>query len=670
MEAKQSALRDEQTDAMSAIQNPAGFVSRAVVHSIESPALEGEKFSTVGRYELLKGRAFCQLDPGHALNRRIVHLAHAPRNHAGMVEYDFDFAVLRPADPDRANGWLFYELPNRGNKLAVGRINGVVAANEIARRQDAGDGLLMRSGFTIVWSAWQGDVSSGAGRMLARLPIARLDSGPLTGRSRDEFILEPNPISDAITKLPGNRFMARLSYPAATLDAGDAVLTVRQRERDERSRPADLAWQFRDPAHIEVACPAGFDEGALYEFTYTARDPIVMGIGLAAVRDFVSFLRHEPADREGNSNPLGQGRAALRHTLGFGASQSGRVLRDFLYEGFNIDSRGRRVFDAVLPVVTGARGSFVNAPFAQPGRFSRQHEDHSYAGDQFPFSYACSHDRLSGRTDGLLERAVESASVPKIMHLEVETELWAGRSSLLVTDTQGRDLELPADVRLYMASGIPHATNAPPPGLTRYAHNALPYAYPLRAVLIALTEWVEHGTTPPDSVFPSRARGTLVEAEAARRQFPAIPGVEYPLVFNALRLKDHSVEPPEEGAAYPVYLASTDRDGNSLGGIRHPLLEAPIATLTGWMTRAPGYAEGELYTIVGALFSFPVSAEERQRTGDSRPSLQERYGSPEAWSAAIEAAAARLVGQRLLLAEDAASLVKAAKKGWAFAHFL
>lgn len=642
------------------------MVRRIGITSIDEAAFEGARFGEVGAYTLVKGRACCELDPLHPLNRDIALLDRAPRNARGWVEYDMDLCVLRPTDPARANGWLLFEVPNRGNKLMVGRLNKVVAANDLARRRDAGDGLAMRLGFTMAWCGWQADAP--AGRLLARLPIA----AGVTGRSREEFIAEPNLANDRIESMTDTRFVARPGYPAATLDVSQATLTVRQNERDPRAQPAGLAWRFLDAQRIEVTRAPGMDSGAIYEFCYTARDPVVAGIGYAAMRDFVEFLRHDDADAEGNANPLGDIRPRLRHSMAFGASQSARVLRDFLHQGFNLGGRGvgsGAVFDAMLPVVSGARRAFVNAPFAQPGRFSRQHEDHDFPGDQFPFAYATSHDAISGRTDGLLARAEADGVVPKILHLDSDTELWAGRASLVVTDTAGRDLPQPPNVRVYLASGIPHATNPPPPGLGACTPNMLAYCNPLRALLVALVDCVEHGSPPPPSTFPSRSRGTLVALEAARARWPAIPNGALPARMNELRLLGHATVPPKEGAAYPVFVAATDGDGNALDGIRDPLVEAPVATLSGWMPRAEGYAPGELYGLCGAAFAFAPDAAARELAGDPRPSLEERYGTPQAWAGALQAAAQALVRQRLLLPEDAQWFTDRAQRGWALPHF-
>jgi hypothetical protein len=194
--------------------------------------------------------------------------------------------------------------------------------------------------------------------------------------------------------------------------------------------------------------------------------------------------------------------------------------------------------------------------------------------------------------------------------------------------------------------------------------NPLGYGAFMRALLIALTEWVEHGLAPPDSRFPTRAAGTLVPLTEARERFPCLPQVNFPAVLNELRLRDHSVEPPIESTPYPVFVQPVDCDGNALGGVRHPLLDAPLATHVGWSLRAVGFGEGDLFTVQGSMIPFAATEADMQRAGDPRPSLETRYASREAWAARLAAAANRLVADRLLLAEDADRLIAAARESW------
>ena len=645
----------------------AGGVWRIEITERETPVFGGAEFGAAGGYERLHGTAFGELDPTNALNAGIVNLDRAPRNARGNVEYQSEFRILRPIDLDRGNGWLLYDVPNRGNQPIMSRLNG---APEGGHPQTAGNGFLMRQGFTLVWNGWQGDVPSGADRLVARLPIAGGEGSPITGTVREEFIAESTGLlGDAnIQEVSADRFIGTLVYPVADLAAPGATLTVRQREADPRSTPKGLAWRLVDNRHVEITrtSDSAFDLGAIYEFIYRARDPMVMGIGFAAIRDLIAFLRHATHDDAGNPNPLApDAKPRIRRAVGFGISQSGRVLRDLLYYGFNQDLAGRQVFDAMLPVVAGSRRTCVNWAFAQAGRYSRQHEDHSYGDDQFPFTYPALTDPISGRTGGILQPARDAGVCPKVIHLDTESDVWQARSSLVVTDTSGADIAMPDDVRVYLVTGVPHAApRAMKRQVTQLPSNPLGYGAFMRSLLMALVEWVDHGTPPPDSRFPSRAAGTLVPLAEAAAQFPQLPTVNFPTVLNELRLKDHSVEPPGESTLYPVFVPRVDADGNAIGGIRHPLLDAPLATHTGWAVRVAGHAEGDLFTINGSMMHFAATEAERRQNGDPRPSIAERYGSRDAWVDRLAVATERLVADRLLLKEDADRLMAAARESW------
>jgi len=633
-----------------------GGVQRIEITERESPVFGGAEFAGVGNYERLHGTVFGELDPTHRLNADIVNLDKAPRNARGHVEYQSDFRILKPLDLDRGDGCLVYDVPNRGNQPIMARLNG---APDGGHPQHAGNGFLMRRGFTLVGSGWQGDVTPGADRLTAHFPTIP----GITGMVREEFIAEATGLlgDSNIQELSEDRFVGTLVYPVA--DPAGATLTVREREADPRATPPGLAWRLIDDRHVEITRPTapGFDRGAIYEFVYRAQDPIVMGIGFAAIRDMVSFLRYGTKD-----NPLApQERPCIRRALGFGISQSGRVLRDLVYLGFNQDLAGRQVFDGILPVVAGSRRTCINWQFAQAGRYSRQHEDHSYGDDQFPFSYPTLSDPISGRSGGILQRARDANVCPKVLHLDTESDLWQARSSLIVTDTSGTDIAMPDEVRVYTVSGVSHAPFRPlSKPVMQLPGNRLGYGAFMRALLVALFEWVEHGVAPPASRFPSRADATLVSLAEARSTFPKLPQVNFPKVLNELRLRDHSVEPPIESLAYPVFVQATDTDGNALGGFRHPMVDAPLATHTGWSLRASGYGEGDLFTIQGSMIPFATTEAERQRAGDPRPSVEARYASRDVWAARLAAATDRLVAERLLLPEDGDRLLAAARESW------
>ncbi len=465
-----------------------------------------------------------------------------------------------------------------------------------------------------------------------------------------------------IDELGADRFGTELTYPAASIDGENGTLTARVRERDERQRPTGLDWRYVDDRHIEITRPSdgSLGAGTIFEFVYTAKDPVVTGLAFASHRDVASFLRGTEPDGTGRPHPLAE--APPQHLMLFGLSQSGRLVRDFLYQGFNESLDGEQVFDAAVPVIAGSRKTHMNDAFAQPGRYQRQHEDHCFPGDQFPFAYRELSDPISGKTDSVLARCDETGTTPKIMHLDTETEIWSARASLVVTDCEGRDIEQPENVRVYLASGVPHGNPTEPnPAPMQMAHNELSYGAIIRPLLVALRAWVEDGTPPPASCFPSVAAGTLVQPEEAG--YPKIPGLTFAALLNGLHLMDHSHVPPREGAAYPVLVSAVDADGNAVAGVRHPVQRVPRATLLGWNLRAAGYGEGDLYSSIGSRIPFAETRAERMAEGDPRLSIEERYASNEDLAARLRSVCDEMIATRLLLPEDAERMLAAVLSG-------
>jgi len=632
------------------------------ISRVES-VFDGMSFGSAGPYEKIVGRVFGEVDPAHRLNADIVNLGNAPLNAAGRVEYWVDFCLLKPVDIRKSNRRILYDAPNRGDKLALVDINDApkgLGSNDPASAEDAGNGFLMRQGYVILFGAWQGDVAPEERHMLASFPVATDNGTPIVETAREEIIFGHS----------NSPAIAPLTYPAGSMDQGRATLTVRQYEKDPRVPVPPRQWRYLSPTRIEIVPSAGFDAGAIYEFIYPARDPIVMGLGFAAVRDLVAFMRYAAADDSGRPNPLnlGTGGPAIDHVIAYGRSQPGRFLREFLHLGFNESLDGRKVFDAVYASIAGSRRIFLNFPFAQPGRFHRQHEDRLFPGDQFPFTYATRFDPISGKTDGILERCLASGTCPKIMHVDSSTEFWQGRSSLVVSDEGGSDIALPDEVRVYLFSGTGHAGSA----MFRHAEiyfqpsanppNKLNYGALNRALLVALDEWATRGIPPPASRYPRSGDATLVPPlPKAGQGFPDIPGVSYPGVVNELCELDHSRQPPRPipGHDYVVLVPRVDADGNDIAGIRLPDVAVPLGTRTGWNIRGAGFAQGALM-LVGSYIPFAATAKERLAKGDPRLSLEERYPSHEHYVNAVARAAAELQKERLLLAEDVERYLAAA----------
>lgn len=636
-------------------------VIEMVITSKESPTFEALNFGSVGPYERLVGYVRGELKPTDPLNAGIVNIDKTSRNIRGYVEYKVDVFILKPMDLKKGNGRILYDVLNRGDKLCTFFINSGPRGNNPRLAADVGTGFLMKEGYTIVWSGWQcnysfpgesaGLPSAGGDRMFAHFPIATKDGNSLVGLSREEFIEKSN-------KSP---FIGNLSYPAADIYPALATLTVRENQTDPRKIPKDLTWRYLNQWQIEITRPTGFDGGAIYEFIYPAKDPIVMGMAFASVRDVVSYLRYGICDDLGNPNPLApDGRPSVQKTLGMGISQSGRFLRDFIYQDFNIDENGRQVFDGALPIVAGSRKNFCNFEFAQPGRWSRQHADHLQPGDQFPFTYGVLTDPVSGRTDGILAKCQKTGTCPKIMHVDTDSELWQARASLVVTDTTGVDITLPDNVRAYLFASAQHnAAWVMSRRICQNLSNPLDYRPFLRALIVALDEWVSGGVAPPASRFPKRADGTLVPPDRASTKFPYIPGVIYNGLLNGLRLTDYSVQPPIEGEAYPVFVSRVDSDGNGVAGILHPFIEVPTATHTGWNLRALGQAENELCSSNGSYIPFAKTRDDRLALGDPRLSIEERYPNHDNYVSKVAKAVERLVRERLLIEEDARIIIEA-----------
>ncbi|MEO5671073.1 MAG: alpha/beta hydrolase domain-containing protein, partial [Ramlibacter sp.] len=411
---------------------------------------------------------------------------------------------------------------------------------------------------------------------------------------------------------------------------------------------------------VEITRPAsGFDAGALYEVTYLARDPVVLGLGFAATRDVVSFLRRDASA----SNPLAvNGRSSVQRAIGFGVSQSGRFLRDFLHLGFNQDVAGGKVFEGLMPHIAGARRMATNFRFGQPGRNARHPQDPAWQADLFPFTYQTLTDPLSGKRDGLMQRCSASSSCPRVIQTDSEHEWWASRTSLLVTDLAGNHLDLPADVRAYMISGSPHFSE-PGDKLKRAATMALPVnpmhaGAPMRALLSAMQSWIKDDVPPPASRVPMRAHGTLVEAADAVPR--GIPGLPYTGIFTGASYTDPTVFPAKLLGMYPVFVPRADGDGMSIAGIRMLPLAVPRASYTGWNPRAPGYGAGTLFPLQGAVVPFAATRAERESANDPRPSVAERYTDQAAYVAAVRAAAAQMVAERILLQQDAERAVELA----------
>jgi hypothetical protein len=622
------------------------------------PVLNGRTFGAAGAYEKLVGKVEFAVDPSNPRNDLIVDLKLAPRNAAGQVEASADFYMLKPVDPARGNGRVFYEVGNRGGKSILATFQKAAPSPDPTTEAEFGDLALMRQGFTLLWMGWQWDVPERPGVMRMEMPIASENGRRITGLVRGNFILNERaataPVADRNHK----------AYPVLDPASPENTMTVRDDPTAKGTLIPRSKWRFTDGG--TVALDGGFEPGRIYDVVYRTADPRVLGFGLSGTRDLLSFIKYDKTD----ANPA----RGVTLALGWGVSQSGRFLRHFLYQGFNEDEQGRKVFDGVFDQVGGAgRGSF-NHRFGQASRDALQFFNILFPVDLFPFTDGPETDPESGAVDSLLARAERTGTAPKLFHLLTNSEYFNRAGSLVHTDATGtKDAELPANTRVYMIASAPHGPGPFPPksnvggGMVgRAALNPLNYSPAVRALFRALDRWVTDSVEPPPSAYPRFADGTLTPPD--RAGWPAIPGYQLPQQpLRAFHLNFGpdwskgivSVEPPEVGTAFVVRVPAVDADGNVRAGIRLPDIAVPLATQAGWNYRdasigAPDRLAGE----IGSYIPFGRTRADRTRTNDPRPSIEERYRNRDEYVGRFAAAALDLVERGYLLQEDVADLLK------------
>jgi hypothetical protein len=580
-------------------------------------------------YEQIVGKVYFAVDPTLAANKIIVDINRAPPNAKGLVEFSSDFLVMSPKSG--GNGTALLEISNRGGRGTVNMFN-------------VGDQLLFDSGFTLVWVGWEFDVPDRT-NMKLYAPVLQ----GVTGLVRSEILVDRPATAASLGD--------RAQIPYAVADPATATLTVRDTPTGARTTIPRDQWKF-NAAMTGIEFAAGFETGRIYEVVYTGKDPAVVGLGPAAIRDYISYMKsHGEAKR----------------AIGFGTSQSGRFLRKFLYDGFNADEQGKRVFDGLWAHVAGAgKGSF-NHRFAQPSRDGHTWMNFEYPTDLFPFTDEPETD--GGITDSMLARAKKDGSVPKVFYTNGSYEYWGRNASLIHISPDGKkDAPMAPDTRIYYLAGTQHGANArPEKTVTQNIPNPTDYRFAMRALLVAMNSWITDGTAPPESKYPRVDKDQLVTRGALA--FPAIPGVAVPkdthyawrLDFGAdFRTKGIvAFEPPKVAASFPVLIPQVDRDGNETSGIRLPELAVPLATYTGWNLRDPKIgAPDRIQSMVGSFIPFPKTKAERESSHDPRVSIEERYKNREDYLTKVESAAKPLVRERLLLDQDVSKIKEKASGRW------
>lgn len=647
--------------ALLAISLCAHAAVRKIYVEERTDVLNGRAFGAAGAYERIVAKAHFAVDPNLAVNRRIRDIALAPKNSEGLVEFTADLYVLKPRQPDKGNGTLLYEVANRGGKSLLTTFNYGSGSRDPRTEEEFGDRFLLEQGYTLVWVGWQFDIPEAKGSVGIQVPRAM----GITGLVRSEYVPQTKG-----TRMPlADRGMK--PYAAADTNAPGTQLLVRDTPEGPRRAIPRAQWTFVGDSEVELA--AGFLPGKFYEVIYTAKDPEIAGLGMAATRDIVSFLKYT----NDGLILLGDQNRYLKQAIAFGSSQSGRFLRNFLYDGFNADEKGKRVFDAVWPhVAGGGRGSF-NLRFAQPSRTSGRMSGAYYPVDIFPFADLRMMDPETKDADGLLVAAGDENVTPKIFYTNGSHEYWGRAASLIHTSVDAKkDDGLAGTSRVYYLAGTEHGTGTFPPRKTdtAYLRNPSDARPVMRALLLHLTAWVKEDKAPPASRYPRIDKGELVPL--SNLHFPAIPGVALPKAMHTGWRVDYgpafrdkgitTLEPPKVGKPFAAMAPQVDRDGNDISGVRMPDILVPLGTYAGWNLRAATIgAPDELYSLAGAFHPFAATKERRLAAKDNRPAITERYIDQADYMGKVRTAIETLLRDGFVLPADRERLEKQAAARWA-----
>jgi hypothetical protein len=633
------------------------------------PANGGKPVGPVGPFEIIRGRARGEIDPADRRHAIIQDLALAPRNARGRVEYVATFTLARPVDLSRSSRVLLYQVVNRGN--------GQVTIGE--------------DGHISLVSGWQGDVVPGPSVESIEVPVAKHSNGaPVTGPVLARFFDVPAGATTAPIRL-GSMGRSPQQYPPADLAEPGATLVSFEREtpagvQEGRQVTPRAAWAFAScestpfpgtPDPSRLCLKDGFRADRLYQLVYTAKDPLVLGVGFAATRDLIAFFRHAAADRAGTANPVA---GAVDHAVSIGDSQSGNFIRTFIHLGFNEDEQGRIVWDGVFPRIA-ARQTPMNLRFALPGGAATLYEP----GSEGALWWAPYDDRVRGLgRSSLLDRCGATKTCPKVVEAFGSAEFWGLRMSPNLIGTDARaDLPLPDNVRRYYYPGTTHGGGRGGFGLEPgqgggrclLPDNPNPHADTNRALTHALVEWVTRGIEPPPSRYPRLVEGDLVPAMREAIGLPAIPGLPFnDRILNPVLDYDFGPSfrrvdvsgiitawPPRLRAVIPTYVPRVDADGNETSGVPSVLHQAPLGTYLGWNLTRAGFFAGQGCGFAGGWVPFARTKAERVAARDPRPSVEERYGTLEGYVCTVARAVDEAVRDRFLLPADGRRLLDEAR---------
>jgi len=632
-----------------------------------------------GVNESLTGRAFGELDPNEPGNAVITDISLAPRDGRGRVAYVTKFTLTKPRDMAKASGVLWYDVVNRGKPVAPNVSPGATAPSA-TKPQDFGHVALI--------SGWQGDIVQTDDNWAVQVPVARNpDGSSITGVVLARIANAPpgsrsRPLGMLATLIP---------YDAASLDTTKARLIAKSSETrtGETGASKDIAagdWAFADcstaafpgdPNPRSLCLKDGFDPALLYELVYEAKDPKVLGVGLAAMRDVASFFRFEAADDDGTPNPVA---GRIQHAIVQGISQSGNALKTFLLLGFNQDEQKRQVFDGANPHIAG-RLTAINIRFGLPGGSGTLYEP---GGESTLWWSSYVDDKRARPGSSLLDRCLATDTCPRIFETFGASEFNARLMTIAETGTDGKaDLAIPSNVRRYYFPGTTHGGGAggfiaaprPATGCV-LAQNPNPEDETMNALQIALVEWVVKDIEPPASLYPTLAHGDLVANSREAMNFPEIAGVPSPTGM-AVGLFDYdygetldygnfsgvlSRQPPAIRQIIPALMPRVNADGNETIGVASVLHQVPLGTYAGWNATASGFFKGQPCGggLTGGYIPFAKSKAERLAANDPRPSLEERYGTQAGYVCLVKKAASQEVARRFLRPRDANRLIAGA----------
>ncbi len=641
---------------------------------------DGQSYGRVGPYVRIAGRLHYAINPQSDFNAPIHDLKYAPKDARGQVTYSGDFVLLMPLDPERSNGRLLYDVTNRGNMVALNRFNDATGRTGARSAADIGNGFLMEQGYAVLWTAWNWDVVRRPNTLTIDLPVGtQSDGAVITG----QVVSEIAPTAQALSlKHIG---LGALGYDTTSWNPQTAQLSVRASQSETYETVARQRWQFGRPLEDVSASPllrdptwvtldTGFVPGKVYRLSYTSQNPPIVGLGLAALRDAVSFFRYESGDSFGNTNPLtSHGGDLPQATLAYGHSQSARALNTLLWEGLHVDEQGRSAFDGLLIDGAGAgKGSF-NFRFAQTSRHFSPDQDLDYPTDFFPFSTVEQVDTVTNEQSSLLDEARRLKAVPRLFIINTASEYWARSASLVHTDTLGStDIAPDPGVRLYMIAGGQHAIGTSDKrGTLVHCSSPLDHRPVLRALLSHMDAWVTVDRAPPPSQYPQISDGSLITTEQYRSGFPNAafmrtpknqllpPRLDHGPRFASEGIADNV--PPLRGKVYETRVSATDEDGLDIAGIRMPDIEVPLGAHTGWNPQnADTGAPNRLARWSGSFIPFSRTVTERNATGDPRPAITERYSSRADYTNAYAEATLELVNQELILGMDINPMIETA----------